>query len=107
MARETTDYTGDDTGDPVEAVAAPAATETQVKDDAALDAAFDAVFGDKDEAALDAEAKQPVAKSPAQVRQQTANKRQQKDELEEEGLVSVNEPDGVEPGTETEDAPRD
>jgi hypothetical protein len=29
MARETTDYTGDDTGDPVEAVAAPAATETQ------------------------------------------------------------------------------
>jgi hypothetical protein len=56
---------------------------------------------------FDAEAKQPVAKSPAQVRQQTANKRQQKDELEEEGLVSVNEPDGVEPGTETEDSADD
>lgn len=104
MAIKTTDYTGDDTGDPVEAPAATTETGSGIRDEAALDAAFDAVFGDKDESALDAEATQPVAKSPAQARQQAANQRQQKDELEEEGLVSVNEPDGVEPGTKTEDS---
>jgi hypothetical protein len=91
------DYSGDDTGDPVSSPT-PAASETAVRDDAALTAKFAEVFGESDEEVAAKPLPPTAAQKALRDARQKLAKREQAEELEEEGLTSVDEPDGVEPG---------